>query len=226
MREKSKNPSKPSQDRRGKGRPADGTAVGREALIAATQELLRLQPPDRLTLAEIAKHAGVTPALVRYYFGTKEALFTATAMTQLDALQEKGQQALSKDSPLSERLTERLASMIDQVHSNPRFHQLIMDSVYTGSTRESETLTGQAASRGLMLTLALLHSHDGEQLRKIDPRFLHVAMIGLTEFFGSADAFLKQLFGPDADPDELRESYVEFLVDLLLNGLLSKRPKP
>ncbi len=137
MLEKSKNPSKPSQDRRGKGRPSEGTSVGREALIAATQELLRLQPPDRLTLAEIAKHAGVTPALVRYYFGTKEALFTATAMTQLDALQEKGQQALSKDSPLNERLTERLGSMIDQVHSNPRFHQLIMDSVYTGSTKES-----------------------------------------------------------------------------------------
>ncbi len=87
-------------------------------------------------------------------------------------------------------------------------------------------MTGQAASRGLMLTLSLLHSHGGEQLRKVDPRFLHVAMIGLTEFFGSADAFLKQLFGPDADPDELRESYVEFLVDLLLNGLLSKRLKP
>lgn len=226
MREKSKSPSKPSVDRRGKGRPTEATAVGREALIAATQELLRQHPPDRLTIAEIAKHAGVTPALVRYYFGSKEALLTATAMTQLDALQEKGQQVLSKDSPLSERLTERLSSMIDQVHHNPRFHQLIMDSVYTGSTRESETLTGQAASRGLLLTLALLHSQGGEQLRKVDPRFLHVAMIGLTEFFGSADAFLKQLFGPDAQPEELRESYVAFLVDLLLNGLLNPRAKP
>lgn len=207
---------------RRKGRPTEAAAVGREALIATTQELLREAPPDRITLARIAQRAGVTPALVRYYFGSKEALLMATAVAQLEALQHKGEQALRGDAPIAQRLAARLAAMIEQVQANPRFHELLMDSVYTGENAESERLLAQAVSRGLMLTLALQHGARGAELRAVDPRFLHVAMIGMTEFFGSADVFLRQLFGAEAEADALRERYVAFLVDLLLQGLLPR----
>lgn len=215
-----KNPSvsRPVNTPRRKGRPTEHATVGRETLIEVTQELLRKTPPDRLTMAEISAAANVTPALIRYYFGGKEGLFMAAASAQLDALQQKGQAAVDKGGSLKSRLAERLLGMVGQVQENPHFHKLIMDAVYSGSTKESETLTSQAASRGLMLTLSLLHGTD-EPLRKVDPRFLHIAMIGMTEFFGSSEVFLQQLFGKDEDPEALRQRYVDFLVDLLLHGL-------
>jgi AcrR family transcriptional regulator len=209
---------------RGKGRPSEETAVGRSALIAAAEELLRQAPPDRITLADIARHAHVTPRLIRYYFGTKEALFMETVALQLDELQQRGQSAVVRRVPLEDRMDERLRTMIEQVQANPRFHQIIMDAVYTGSTRESRHLTEQALSRGMQITQALMKGAGDEALRDVDLRYLHVALIGMTEFFGSADPFLQQLFGPDATPEKMRNDYVAFVTDVVLNGL-RKRPE-
>src|SRR4051812_7900415 len=54
-------------------------AVGREAIIAATRDLLKLKPPSALSRIEIARFAGIDSSLIRYYFGTKDALLTAVA---------------------------------------------------------------------------------------------------------------------------------------------------
>ena len=66
---------KPHAARRGKGRPARGQpGVGRETMIAATSELLKKRSPENITRAELARKAGIDPALIRYYFGDMSSL--------------------------------------------------------------------------------------------------------------------------------------------------------
>ncbi|HTM96356.1 MAG TPA: TetR/AcrR family transcriptional regulator, partial [Croceibacterium sp.] len=66
--------------RRGKGRPtASQSGVGREVLITAARDLLQELPPAQVTSTAVARRANADPALVRYYFGTRENLLFEVA---------------------------------------------------------------------------------------------------------------------------------------------------
>ncbi len=54
-----------------------GISGSREAILAAARSSFADQGYDGTTIRGIARHAGVDPALVRHYFGTKEQLFAA-----------------------------------------------------------------------------------------------------------------------------------------------------
>jgi hypothetical protein len=72
----------------------------------------------------------------------------------------------------------------------------------------------------------MLHDTPNTPVRAVDPRFLHVALIGLTEFFTSAEPLLRELFGPNTPPEEIKQRYIDFLTDLILNGVQSEPEKP
>lgn len=54
-----------------------GTSGAREAILASAQELFASVGFQRATIREVAREAGVDPALVHHYFGTKDDLFVA-----------------------------------------------------------------------------------------------------------------------------------------------------
>jgi AcrR family transcriptional regulator len=58
------------------GRPP-GASVAQDTLLDAAEEAFANSGYASTSLQQIAVRAGVTPALVRYYFGSKEGLFTA-----------------------------------------------------------------------------------------------------------------------------------------------------
>jgi len=210
---------------RTKGRPdAEGT-VGREALLAAAVEELRVSSPETLTLAGVAARAGVHPALIRYYFGNKDKLLREVVKQLVDRGQESARATMESSAPLEEKLAGRLQSMIGVIQSNPHFHRLVLDKIYgQGNDGQGEDLLGRIATRGMRLTVSMLHDQPSQPIRPIDPRLLHVAMIGLTEFFVSAKPLLHELFGENADIDELKSRYVSFVTDLILHGISAPDP--
>ena len=61
--------------------PKDNSQTLRDKIIAATRELLRTRPPDTISRIDIARAARVDPALIRYYFGTRDDVLSAVAQT-------------------------------------------------------------------------------------------------------------------------------------------------
>ena len=66
----------------------------REALIHATQSLVAEGGPRAATVRAIAERAGVTPGLIRHYFGSKDDLSRAAYRTLIDGMTDKGSDAL------------------------------------------------------------------------------------------------------------------------------------
>lgn len=77
---KIKRASGPRQPARGRGH------LRYEALVDATEELLRTEDPDEVGLYRIAEQAAVPPGSVYHFFPTKEAAYTALAMRIMDLL--------------------------------------------------------------------------------------------------------------------------------------------
>lgn len=205
---------------RTKGRPDSTEGVGRDALLEAAIEELKNATPEALTLAGVAARAGVHPALIRYYFGNKNGLLKDVAQLLVERGQETARPKIESNAPLAEKLHDRLRSMIELIQANPHFHHLILDQVYSQTGLAStENLLSRITARGLRLTIAMLHDSTGASVRRVDPRFLHVAIIGLTEFFLTAKPLLLELFGEDADMEDLKARYISFLDDLILHGI-------
>lgn len=212
-------PAKPRKPR-AKGRPDAVDGVGPEALVQAAIEELRHATPQELTLAAVAQRAGVHPALIRYYFGTKDGLLTAATQQLVEGEHDTVRPSVQSNAPLGDKLSARLRGMIELIEANPHFHRLVMDQIYQKSSEDKgKALLGRVTSRGMQLTVSMLHDNPQAPIRAIDPRFLHIALIGLTEFFTAAGPLLSELFGEDADPAELKTRYVNFLTDLILHGL-------
>lgn len=205
---------------RTQGRPDSGAGVGRDALVAAAIEELRTTAPEALTLRGVAARADVHPALIRYYFGNKDGLLREVVQTLVDQAQAAARASIESNAPVQAKLAQRLNNMIDLTRANPHFHRLVLDKVYgQADANEGRDLLDHMATRGMRLTVAMLHDEPAPALRQVDPRFLHVAMIGLTEFFAGAQPLLQELFGDEADFDDLKKRYVAFLSDLILHGI-------
>src|SRR5262245_45071444 len=94
--------------KRQKGRPhKNARSVGPEALVAVARKLLKEKPPTQITGLEIARAAGVDPALIRYYFKDRSTLFVAAAMQALSELRERHRVANVGAKSPSERLRRR-----------------------------------------------------------------------------------------------------------------------
>lgn len=81
----------------------------REALIQATQELMAEGGPQAATVRAIAERAGVTPGLIRHYFGSKDELSRAAYIALMDGMTAKGEDALHG---VGAEPAERLAAFV------------------------------------------------------------------------------------------------------------------
>jgi AcrR family transcriptional regulator len=205
--------------KRGKGRPADHS-VGREALLATTKRLIKDLPPARVTISLIAREAGVDPALVRYYFGDRGSLLMAVAESMLE---DSKRAELDPAEPLVaiEQVIRRTAHFTT---STKHIHRLMVDELAGAKSTAIGEHLGEL-NRGAVNDLgALMRPDDATGLRHVNPAFLHLALLGLFDFFASAEPVVRQLVPQGTDMKALTAQYEDFVVDLLLNGL--RKPGP
>lgn len=72
-------------DRKRRGRPA-GSSDTRERILASARELFASNGIDRTSIRAVAAAAGVDPALVHHYYGTKNQLFAAAIRIPIDPM--------------------------------------------------------------------------------------------------------------------------------------------
>jgi AcrR family transcriptional regulator len=98
----------------------------REAILAAAREAFAERGYDGASIRAIATSAGVDPALVHHYFGSKEQLFNATVRPPIDPAEliPKLVGAGPVDS-LGERLATTFMSVWEHPVSGPAFEALL-----------------------------------------------------------------------------------------------------
>lgn len=213
-------PGRGTIQRRSKGRPVAASAgVGREALITAARQLLQELPPEQVTATAIARRAGGDPALVRYYFGNRTNLL-------LEVAQKIGSETHT-EPPASGHPPDLLA---DFIHATFRFTRSArnmqrlmlneLDSASSGEVRDGVRRWNQVPVDHYAAIKAL---DESGELVDFDPLFLHLAVVGISDFFITGGPLVKLLTPEGTDMDDLARRYEEFVERLLLDGL-RKRP--
>lgn len=205
------------KQRRGKGRPIGSTdGVGREALIAAARKLLQELPPAQVTIAAVGREAGVDPALIRYYFGTREVLLfeVAQRISEPATIEQR-----PEDLPPVAQL-EALIHRTFQFTRSAKYMQRLMAEELSAA-RSPEVRAKLREWQGIPVKAyeRLLEDDRGERLNAFKPLFLHLAVIGISDFFHSGEEVVKMLVPEGTDLAELEREYEAFIAQLLLDGV-------
>lgn len=208
--------SKTTPKKRGKGRPVSGkNDVGRERLLAVTEKLLRSMPPARVTMSRVAREAKVDPALVRYYFGNRTTLLVAV----VDRVTAHGLHGVQRKHEPTVALADHIGKTVQFVRSATFMHRLIIDELAQAGTQAS-----RARVRSMNLDLVefyreLLRHDGGSELVATDPLFLHLTVLGASDFFSSAEPLIRELLPAGTNMEKLTAGFQKFLVKLVLDGL-------
>jgi AcrR family transcriptional regulator len=203
-------------ERRGKGRPtASASGVGRESLIAAARALLQELPPAQVTSTAVARRAGADPALVRYYFGNRENLLFEVAK-QIGA--EANRPPPDEGDPV-ELLADMIHNTFRFTHSAKYMQRLMIEELDSASSAEVRGKMREWNRQPLANYARLQELDNDGTLLPFDPLFMHLAVVGISDFFATGAPLIELVVPPGADMAKLRHDYEAFVVDLITRGL-------
>jgi len=193
----------PAPDRKPGRPPADGTDQRIRLLDAALLSFSQ-RGIAGTSLRSLAADAGVTPAMLNYYFGSKERLVDAVVnerlLPVLDSLRQR--LAAHADADCSELVAQFVTGMHAMIEPNPWLPGLWVREVLTEGGHLRDLLTERFAAQipRPLATRFARGQADGELNAALDPRLLFVSLIGLTMLpYAAAPVWRKALKARDID---------------------------
>jgi AcrR family transcriptional regulator len=207
------------------GRPAAVDSNQRERLLDAAVACFAADGIAATSLRGIALQAGVTPALVTYYFGGKERLLEAFVAERLMPVVGALRTSLvAAGADARSVLTAFVNGIHDAVGRYPWWPQLWVREVLNDKGALREVLHAQVAPQvAHLLARAMAAARErGEIGADLDPRLLVVSVMGLTMLPLAAETIWRRLFpAQDIDRDVLRRHTLA-LLDHGLGGSLAR----
>jgi AcrR family transcriptional regulator len=190
--------SRPSPRPRGPGRPSAESGDLRQRLLDAALQRFVANGIGATSLREVAKAAGVTPALVHSYFGSKEPLLQAVLAERLQPVLAELMQSVATPSP--QPLVQRFVHGVHRVvERHPWLPALwVREILSEGGALREFMLTQVAPQLPRQLAVHVAEQQAGGALnRDLDPRLTVVSLIGLTLFPLAARSLWTRIFAAD-----------------------------
>ena len=118
-------PGRTAPRRRGPRQPGTGSESTRQAILDAARASFLANGFARTTIRSVARTAGVDPALVSYYFGTKGDLFGASMNLQVRASEEIAKIVSDDIRTAGPRLVRLAMTAWDDSEGGATFHALL-----------------------------------------------------------------------------------------------------
>jgi len=194
--------------------------VGRQGIISSARRLLETLPPHRVTIVMIARKAGVDPAMVRYYFSSREELLFAVVeniVTTWTATHTP------RDGTPAEQLATWIHGMVDFAREVRSMQRLMIEECAEAKSPHVRERVRELNAIAVAGYARLLDQKASEPLEPADPLLVYIAIIGMAEFFAAAQPMILPLLSSKTHPDDLAERYKDLITRMVLNGLRPRR---
>jgi AcrR family transcriptional regulator len=211
------NTARPPRRRRSPGRPVESDTDLRERLLEAALACFTANSIGATSLSAIAQRAGVTPALVNYYFGDKPRLVQAVVEERLLPAVAELQHALATpDADPATLLRGFVAGIHAVVARYPWLPVIWVREILTEGGALRELMLSQVAPMiPRLLAARLAQAQQAGKLNPaLDPRLLVVSLIGLTLFPLAAESLWRRIF----DADDIDSAALQSHTLALLQG--------
>jgi AcrR family transcriptional regulator len=182
------------------GRPRGDSPDLRERLIDAAIAQFTRAGIGATSLRAVAQAAGVTPAMLHYYFGDKQQMTMAVVSERLlpatAPLRARVEAAGDEPSGLAEAFVNGMA---DMVAANPWLPALWVREVLCegGALREIVFKRAVPQLPQLLAQRFMAAQAKGRLDKRLDPRLMVVSLVGMTLFPAAGAPIWRKVFGAD-----------------------------
>ena len=185
------------------GRPSKSARPGgQQTIIASMQNFMRSRPLTNVQRLEIAEYAGVTPALISYYFPDKLDLIIVSASPLISTYMCRIRNILNDCSDIMEGFRSLAYEFIDFNFKSGYLLDYYLDA--TMRKKRSNEIADISAQYGDII-LFMRRIVEGRAARVIDPAFLQSSLWAHCKYLGRQPHLLSI-----ADQDE-----AEFAIRIL-----------
>lgn len=170
-----------------------------QILEAAEEEFLE-KGYANATTTEIARRAGVTHAMLHYYFRTKDNLFTMVFESKVELLVNTILFSFDQDLPFMDKLRRSIEMHFDMIAENPRLPYFIFNEILTNEERKQtffSMLQPKAAQLLERIGQELREEVKSRRVRPITPIDLLLDILSLNVFFFIVHPIVSGLLGQD-----------------------------
>jgi TetR/AcrR family transcriptional regulator len=197
----------------------DGTA---EAILDAAEPLFAAQGFAATTIKQIGAAAGVNPALLYYYFGSKEELYRQLLRRMFGTLAERGAERLAGVSSPEEAIRALLAVQSETMLQRPALPRILAREMADhGAAHAQEGLAHLSATLFARLRALIEAGQRAGTLRAdLDPGFAAISTVSLIPYFHFARPAVAILLGESGGPTpEQMDAYARHAAEFALAAL-------
>jgi AcrR family transcriptional regulator len=209
-----------SPARRPRGRPAAAPERDLRAdLLGAARELFLRYGYRAVSARQVAAQAGANPAMVHYYFGSKQGLYTAMLREATAPLVAALEQMLASSGPTSADPTTLMAAYMRIVGCHPWIPGLILREVFSPEGTYRDDFIREFAGRVAPSVVELIRRGiaAGRMRQDLDPSLAVVSFMSLAVFPFIARPVLGRVLGQKFDGDGL-EALIDHSTRLFAAG--------
>ena len=204
---------------------ADPTS-SQDSILDAAEQLFARQGFTATTIKQIGKEAAGNPALLYYYYDSKETLYRAMLQRILGQLLARGVDAIERASSHADRIRAFVRAQARLLGEHPHFPQLLVRELvdhHAAHAEQAITNTAAGAFRRLCEVIEA-GQRDGAFRKSLDPRFTAISIIAQVAYFAIARPAVGLLLGygtsgpPRAVSDEFYVHAEEFALAALMEG--------
>ena len=200
--------------------------VARQSLLQSAIRLLNERGMGNVSLNDVAREAKLNPALVTYYFGSKDNLFQAVVEQVVGEWRTEILAVVPEKAGPEEALRLRARATMYFLRRYPYLTRLIIHQMMTVKSKESRFFIENFARVNFEEHRGLLQKgiEDGA-FRPVDPLFYFAHYIAMGDLYANLAPMMERLAGK-ADSDDARfDAFVEAMIDMLVNGIAARPQK-
>jgi AcrR family transcriptional regulator len=195
----------------------------KDRLMAAARDIMIERNAVEFSLQDVAARSGLNSALVKYHFGNKDGLLLA--ILERDAVQSLKQveRLVARDMPATKKLAAHMAGIIDTYFHKPYMNRLVHLLIH-----ERDDEASAAVLRFFVEPLAgyqrmiLEQGVKSGEFKEVDPGFFYHAVGSACDALFRWHPESRRIWGVATINDAQRRRYADFVVDLVLNGLVKR----
>jgi AcrR family transcriptional regulator len=202
------------------------SASGRDVLLNAARELMIAGGSCDISLHSIARRAGVTAPLVKYYFGSKEGLLTA--LVEADTARSLGQleELLTLDVTPTQKLTLHVTGIIRTYSRHPYLNGLLNRLVRESRTDASDRIKANFVEPLINAQRRIIKAGiEAGDFRPIDPNHAYFLIVGACQYLFATRVPFGNLMNGAPSQDAFVRSHTSSALDFILRGLAAE-PRP
>jgi TetR/AcrR family transcriptional regulator len=199
-------------------RPKTDDPEARAKILAAAEELFAARGFAGTSVRDIARSAGVNPAMIHYYFGNKEALYHAIIESAASTIRTLLITATSNARTLEETLNQFVRGYANYIFSHPNLARVLHRELLAGGAYLKQMM--QPATNYMILREALSNAERRGETRKIDIDLAPISLMGMILVFQLIQPVIPIAMGSGGYDEGFIERLSIHTVDLFLNGAI------